>query len=227
MSRYWLRTLAVIFVLGTSVSALAQVPRNPPPNRPGPRQEGSAAGPTYSGEGAGPSAAASSKFLTIPGLMPLSMEGVQREIGLTSGQKQQLKAVSAGYMASMQQLGKSFREFSPEEQQSRSKDINDQVAQLARNAQRKAEAILTPKQLQAVEKIAFQLSATGALADPGLQEKLGLSPVQRQRLTTIYEQAGEKMQQLQRDTAAQVMQLIDAEQAAELKKLIDAEQKPR
>ena len=48
----------------------------------------------------------------------------------------------------MQQLDKSFRELSPEEQQTRAKDFSDQVAQLARNAQRKAEAILTPQQLQ-------------------------------------------------------------------------------
>ena len=220
MSRYWLFMLVVILVLGTSGSALAQVSRNPP-SRPATGQEGSA------DNSAEPPALASGKFLSIPGLMPLSMEAVQREIGLSLGQKQQLRAVSAGYMASMQRLGRAFREFSPEEQQSRAKDINEQVAQLARSAQRKAEAILSPKQLQMVEKIAFQLSAAGALADPSLQEKLGLSPQQRQRLTAIYELAGEKMQQLQRDTATQVMQLIDDEQSAELKKLIDAQQKTR
>jgi hypothetical protein len=155
------------------------------------------------------------------------MEGVQREIGLTPGQRQQLKAVSDGYVASMQRLGKSFSEFSPEEQQKRAKDINDQVAQLARNAQRKAEAILAPQQLHIVERIAFQLSAAGALSDPGLQEKLGLSMEQRQRLNAVYEQAGEKLQQLQRDTAIRVMQLLNEQQAAELKKQIDAQPKAR
>ncbi len=210
MSRYWLCGLVVTIFLGTVASALAQAPRNP--NRPG------------SGE---PSPAPASKFLSIPGLVPLSMEGVQRDIGLTPEQRQQLKAVSAGYAASMQRLGKSFNEFSPEEQQKRAKDINDQVAQLARNAQRKAEAILTPQQLRVVERIAFQLSAAGALSDPGLQDKLNLSPEQRQRLNAVYEQAGDKMQQLQRDTATRVMQLLNEEQATELKKQIDAQQKAR
>ena len=212
MSRYWLRALVVAFVLGTIASALAQAPRNPPPNRtePGPAK-----------------IASSSKFLAIPGLAPLSMEGVRREIGLTPEQKQQLMAVSAGYMASVQQLAKSFHEFSREEQQTRAKDVNDQVAQLARSAQRKAEAILTPQQLQTVEKVAFQLSAAGALSDPAMQEKLGLSAEQRQRLNTLYEQAGEKLQQLQRETAAQVIQLLDKEQTAELKKQIDSPPKTR
>src|SRR5208337_3698910 len=97
----------------------------------------------------------------------------------------------------------------------------------ARAAQHKAEAILTPRQLQIVEKIAFQLSAGAALADPALQEKVGLSAEQRRRLNALYEQAGEKMQQLQRDTAAQAVQLLDDEQAAELKKQINPPPKTR
>ena len=218
MSRYWLRGLVVAFVLGTTASALAQVPRNPPPNRPG---QGTA------DSTAGPSAAFSHKFLTIPGLMPLSMEGVQREIGLTPEQKQQLKAVSEAYVASMRQFGKSFQDLSPEEQQTQGKDISDQAAQVARSTQRKAAAILTPSQLQVVEKIAFQLSAAAVLSQPSMQAKLDLSPEQRRRLDAVYEQAGEKMQQLQRDTAAQVIQLLDAEQAAELKKQIETPPKPR
>ncbi len=208
MSRYWLPRLSVLCVLGTLGSALAQVPRNPPPNRAG------------AGSGA---PAVSSKFLMIPGLTPLSMEGVQHDIGLAPEQKQQLKAVSDGFATSLQKLDKSYAELSAEEQQSRGKSFSDQASQLAHNARRKAEAILTPRQLQTIEKIAFQLSAAGALSDPALQAKIGLSAEQRQRLTVVYEKAGEKMQQLQRDTATQVMQLLDAEQAAELKKQIESQ----
>lgn len=127
----------------------------------------------------------------------------------------------------MRQFGKSFQDLSPEEQQTQGKDISDQAAQVARSTQRKAAAILTPSQLQVVEKIAFQLSAAAVLSQPSMQAKLDLSPEQRRRLDAVYEQAGEKMQQLQRDTAAQVIQLLDAEQAAELKKQIETPPKPR
>ena len=212
MSRYWLRALGVIFVLGTVGNALAQIPRNPPPSRPG----------------AAPGAAApSSRFLAIPGLAPLGMEGVQREIGLTAEQKQQLKAVSDGLAAAFQRLDRSFQELSPEEQRNPPKSFSDSAGQLARNARRKAEAILTARQLQVVEKIAFQLSAASALSDPALQEKLGLSDEQRQRLTAVYEKAGEKMQQLQRETATQVMQLLDEEQSTELKKQLEPQPNAR
>ena len=197
MSRFWFKSLLFVGVLGAGMSALAQAPRNP-----------------------APTAAASSKFLMVPGLFPLSMQGVQREIGLSSVQRQQLKAVSANYVAARQRLDKSFREFSPEDQQSRAKEFSEQAAQIAHSAQHKAEAVLSPRQLQAVKRIAFQLSAAGALTNPELQEKVGLSEEQRQRLSAVYELAGEKMQQLQRETASQVMEVLADEQAAELKKLM-------
>ena len=151
MARYWLRALVVHFVLGTIAECL------------GPGSPQSAAQSTGSAGGPAGSGAVRCIFQQVPyDPRPGAPEHGRRagaDIGLTPEQKQQLKAVSDGYVASMQQLGKSFREFSPEEQQKRAKTSASQVAQFARNAQRKAEAILTPQQLQAVEKIAFQLSA--------------------------------------------------------------------
>ena len=101
MFRHWRLALAVPLVFGAAGSAWTQVSRNPPPNRPGP-----------AGNAAEAAAATSGKFLAIPGFAPLSMEAVHREIGLTSEQKRQLKAVSDSLVASIQRLRKSFIEFS-------------------------------------------------------------------------------------------------------------------
>jgi hypothetical protein len=202
-------TIAVI-ALGATVSATAQPPRNSP-----------------SGRAAVSGTSASSRFLAIPGLLPLSMEGVLRDIRISPEQRQQLRTVSDGYLNSVQQLAKTFQDLSPEEQKQQAKEFNDRVAQLARNAQRKAEAILSPKQLQTVQRIAFQLSVAGGLSDPAMQEKLGLSPQQREQLNAIFEQAGEKMQQLQRDTAQQAIEVLDDQQTAALKKQIDSQPKER
>ncbi len=76
-----------------------------------------------------------------------------------------------------------------------------------------------------MKKVAFELSATLALADPKTQEKIGLTAEQRERLNQVFEQAGEKMQQLQRDTAQQTMQVLDEEQAAALKSQLNAARK--
>ncbi len=204
------RSIAVAVALGAAGAALAQPPGGPVSSSPG-----AAAAPSGAG-----------KFPAIPGLFPLSMSGVQREIGLNGDQRQQLKAISDRYAATLQQLGAAFEKLGPQEKQERGKDVNEQAAQAARNAQRKAESVLTPQQLQAVKKIAFELSATFALADPKTQEKIGLSAEQRQRLNEVFEQAGEKMQQLQRETSQRTLQLLDEEQAAALKAHVEAANKP-
>jgi Spy/CpxP family protein refolding chaperone len=207
MLRKLLCTLTVATALGIAGSAMAQSSHYPSSNR---------AGPTASG-----------KFLAIPGLYPLSMPNVQREIGLTAEQKQQLKSISDGYTASMQRLDKTFEQLEPEEKQKQAKDFGEMASQSARNAQRRAEGVLDVQQLQAVRKIAFELSATRALADPNVQEKIGLSPAQREHLNQLFERAGEKMQELQRETAQQAAELLDEDQAAELKKQVDSPQRPQ
>jgi hypothetical protein len=207
--------MAVIIIFTSTGLATAQPPRNPPPSRPG-----IAAGTQ------GTATPASSKFLAIPGLLPLGMASVQREIALTPEQRQQLKAVSDGYAATVQQLGKTFDQLDTGDKQKQGAQFSDRAAQAARNAQRGAESILSPQQLQTVKRIALELSATGALADPNVQSKIGLSAEQQQRLTRIFEQAGEKMQQLQRDTAAQAMQVLDGQQTAALRVQIETQKKP-
>ncbi len=214
LHRLYLTVFATAAMLVSGV-AVAQPPRNPPPGRPPAGSNVVASQP-----GAG-------KYLAIPGLFPLSMSGVQREIGLTPDQRQQLKAVSDGYMATTQRLGKTFDQLDPAEKPKQGKGFADQAAQAAQAAQRKAEAILNPQQLQTVKKIAFELSATGALADPNLQKSIGLNADQQQRLAAVYDKAAEKMQQLQRDTARQAMQVLDEEQAAALRQQMEAQKKPQ
>jgi hypothetical protein len=208
--------LVVTLALGIAGSALGQPPRNPPPVRP------SAGGPAGASTAPPPGAG---KYLVIPGLFPLSMTGVQREIGLTPDQKQQLKALSDRYMMTVQQLGKTFESLEDQEKQRQGKDFSDRASQAARDAEKKAATILTPQQIQAVKKIAFELSATGMLADPNAQKKIGLSPDQQQRLAQIFEQTSEQMQKLQRETAQQAMQVLDDDQAAALKQQMDAQRK--
>ena len=56
------------------------------------------------------------------------MAGVQREIGLSGDQKQQLKAISDRYAASLQQLGEAFERLDADEKQKQGKDFNEQAA---------------------------------------------------------------------------------------------------
>jgi hypothetical protein len=211
LSKSYLAVSVTTAMLISGIAA-AQPPRNPPPGRP----------PVTGSTVAAPQPGAS-KYLAIPGLSPLTMTSVQREIGLTPDQRQQLKAVSDGYMATVQRLGKTFDQLDPAEKPKQGKAFADQAGQAAQAAQRKAEAILNPQQLQSVKRIAFELAATGALADPNLQKSIGLNAEQQQRLGRVYEQAAEKMHQLQRETAQQAMQLLDEEQAGALRQQMDSQ----
>jgi hypothetical protein len=203
---------AVALVSG---QATAQPPRNPPPARPSVAAGGGAAS-------AAPQAG-TGKYLMIPGMMALSNMTVQREIGITPDQFQKLKAVSDGFAAASQRLGKAFEQLEPDEKQKQGKSFGDQEAQAAQASQKKAEAILSPQQLQALKKISFDLAATRALVDPNLQKSIGLNAEQQQRLARVFDQAAQKMQQLQRDTAQQTMQLLDEEQAAALKQQMESQ----
>src|SRR5690349_2122387 len=97
MSRHWYFTVSAITAMLVSGVASAQPPRNPPPGRP-------AAPSSPAAPMSGPAGAATGKYLAIPGMFPLSMSSVQREIGVTPDQKQQLKAVSDAYAATSQRL---------------------------------------------------------------------------------------------------------------------------
>ncbi len=166
-----------------------------------------------------------SKYWMVPGLAPLSMESVQREIGLSAEQKQQLKALSDGYQAAVQKAVAPLRELPPEEQQKQSVELREQIGQMARGTQRKGEAILTPQQLRTIQTISFEMAVGQMLANPAAQEKLGLDAEQRQKLMSVYERAGEKMQKLQRETAGQLLDGLSEEQIAKLRQQVELQQK--
>lgn len=197
--------------------ASAQPPRNPAPSRPA----SAAARPPAGGKSTMPP----SKYWMVPGLAPLSMESVQREIGLSAEQKQQLKALSDGYQAAVQKAVAPLRELPPEEQQKQSVELREQIGQMARGTQRKGEAILTPQQLRTIQTISFEMAVGQMLANPAAQEKLGLDAEQRQKLMSVYERAGEKMQKLQRETAGQLLDGLSEEQIAKLRQQVELQQK--
>jgi Spy/CpxP family protein refolding chaperone len=158
--------------------------------------------------------AAPANFLAVPGYWVLSMEGVQKEIGLTSEQKQKLKGVADQYQAAMRKKMEGLQDLSREEQQSR---MEETARPLVQAAMKQVDAILTPEQLKSVQQTTFQLQAAQALAQPQVQEKLGLTTTQQRQLQSVYEQMREKMQQLQRDMAAKALEVLTPEQQQKLR----------
>lgn len=62
------------------------------------------------------------------------------------------------------------------------------------------------------------------LANPQVQQQIGMSDAQKQQLERIYDQMRETIEQLQRDTAGKVLNLLTPEQQAALRKQAAAPQ---
>ncbi len=117
MSRKPCWVMAAIVGLGIALGIAVIAPAQPPINPPSVEPAANSAAPPGGG-----------KFLAIPGLFSLSMSGVQREIGLTGDQKQQLKVISDSYAAAARRLGATLERLAPDEKQKQGKDFNEQAA---------------------------------------------------------------------------------------------------
>ena len=205
---------AMLVAVGFSAAGLAQETRTLPLAKP-----------------SAPAAApANTKYLVIPGLYSLNLEGIRKEIGITEDQKAKLKDISDAYQANVQRFQADMRQnmaelqgLGPDEQKKRIGELRQQATHLGQAARKKADTVLTPEQAKALDKIAFRLWVAGALANPSAQEQLGLSEPQRQQMLNVYEKATEKMQKLQRETAEQALVILTPEQEEKLHSQMDAQ----
>jgi len=206
--------MSLSLAMSSDVAAQENAPRNPPV-RSGASRQGQP-----------------SKYLFVPGLEPLALDSVQQEIQLTADQKQQLKQVSDAFQiemqdrqANMQNEMRALRDMPEAEQDKRAaaleQRMNQQMGQSAQGTRRKAEAILSQKQLAKMHEIAFRLFVAGNLGNMNAQQHLGLDPHQRQQITAIYEDLEEQLHRMQRNTASQILKTLTPEQEAELRKDMD------
>ena len=163
-------------------------------------------------------------YLIVPGHWSLGMANIQKEVGLTDEQKQNLKGVSDKYQAAqttIQQNAAQLRELPREEQQKRAAELNEQAQALDRAARRKVETVLTPQQIETLKKIDFQLQVPAILTNPSSPDQLGLSEEQRQRMRQVFEEAQEKLQLIQRETAGLALGVLTPEQKEKLRQQIE------
>lgn len=163
--------------------------------------------------------------LVVPGYWALGQENIQKEVGLTDDQKQKLTDISDRYQATLQRGLEQLRELPQQEQQSRMAELRERAKELAQVARTKVESVLTPQQVAALQKIDFRMRAPALLTNPRSHEQLGLSEEQRQRLRKIFDEAQEKLQKLQRETADQALGLLSPDQVDKLRQQLDAQQK--
>lgn len=210
--RPWLLVLGVLLCAPWSLAQQPPTARSTPPRRPL--------------TGGGAAGTPNQKYLIIPGFLALNIASVQKEIGLTAEQKQQLMQLSTRHQAALeavQTTAEEARTLPPDEQKKRVAELRSQVLKLNQSVRKAAEAVVSPEQYQALDKISFRLWVAGAVTNPSVQGQLGLTEQQRQQLTSIYEKATERMQQLQRQTAGEALELLTPEQQAKLHQQMESQ----
>ena len=159
--------------------------------------------------------------------MLLRDEKVQKDLDLVDDQKTKLKEVQDKADKSRQKMQGAFnfgalRDLSDDERQAKMQEMRKkmesqvkELAALAEESKKEIENILLPQQIDRLKEIALQAQGVRALQDKDVQNQLGLTPDQLDKLKKINENAMEKMQSSRPDFRA-MMNLNDDERQAKM-----------
>ena len=164
-----LRIGVACLVLSAAMTALAQRQTGP---RPGPRGPGG---------------------LDVAAL--LRLEQVQQEINLTEEQQTQIQALGQEQREAMRQRFEGLREMSPDERREAMAAMREQLAERTAEVRQKLAETLTDQQMQRLGQIRAQMEGERVLLRPAVQEQLGLSDAQKEKLSEIAEAGREKMRE--------------------------------
>ena len=167
------KLMTTFLVLALVTTALAQ----PGPGGPGGRR------------GMGPGMGLGMGFGMGGGFGLLMMSEVQRELGITEQQRQQIGQLMVEQREQMQSLMQQMRNVTPEQRQ-----------QLMQQAIQKWDEgigkILQPAQKARLREIQRQVEGTYALTRPDVAKELNLSEEQKRRISSILDQYRQKQTQL-------------------------------
>lgn len=155
----------------------------------------------------------------------LQMENVQKELGLTPEQKENLKDLAKKTVEAMKAEPRfdwtKFRDMTPEERQKAQKEAADRYAKRAKECRKQVEQILTPKQVEQLKDMEFRQRAASLLYMPHVLQQIELTDEQKQQMRKIREEMQSKMSQLQRETQEKTLKMLTPEQTKKLKEMSD------
>lgn len=213
MSRVSQWSLLSVLVIGLVWSATVSAQVGPAPNPPPPRS--AAAG---SGAAEAPAAAQPSVYPAVPAITLLNMASVQEELRMTGPQKQQLRTLNDQLSQANQPDATALNQLQ-DGQEARANQLQQRMLQRWRMFERQVQQVLQPSQWAQLERIAFHLSVTQALAIPQVAAQIRLTAEQSQRVQQINAAAVEKYFQIQRQVAEQVLQSLSPQQQQVLQSL--------
>jgi len=220
-------------VLAWTAGAIGQ-----PPSGGFGRGPGGAGGPPGGPGGMGPGGG-------DPSLRLLGMPEVQKELELMDDQIAKLKAVDDDYRQKRQKEMAGLRELPRDQVRAKFTEMQEKQKAWREEALKKVQEILLPPQYDRLHEISLQVRGVSALADPKVQEEIGLSEEQKNKLKEIRDkvetqvramfegmrgqppeqirarmtESREKMRTLRKDIEDQTLQVLTAAQRDKFEQL--------
>jgi hypothetical protein len=150
----------------------------------------------------------------------LGSEAIQEEVGLSAQQRRGVADLFAKFRANMQQNAARVQSLPREQQAEEMAALREKASEQLDLTRRRIEALLSPQQLEMLEKIDFRMRALTMLMNSNTLEQLRLSSEQKEKLHAVYEQMEQKVQTVQRDISDKVVDVLTPEQRQHLKHMI-------
>ena len=132
----------------------------------------------------------------------LQSEQVQKELELVDDQKAKLKELGDKTMAKMREAfgdREALRKLSDEERKTRFAEAGKKMIAMADETKKEVENILLPHQLDRLKQIALQVQGVAALQNKEVQEALGITSEQLEKMKSLRDAAMEKGRTMMED----------------------------
>jgi len=129
-------------------------------------------------------------------LNTLNLEAVQKELEITDEQKEKLKKLGEDVAKEMRDQFSGFRDLSREDREKKMEELQAKLKTRGEEIQKEVDAVLTPAQRVRLKQVAIQIQGTRALDSKEVQEALGITDEQKEKITKIREESRAGMRDL-------------------------------
>jgi Spy/CpxP family protein refolding chaperone len=171
----------------------------------------------------------------------LTLEAVQKELELVPEQKEKLKNLAEKAAAKAREnfaaMGK-LRDLSEEERKTKFTEFGNTMRAQAEQTKKDIEEVLLPHQVERVKQIVLQVRGLGALEDKEVQDALGITEQQKEKMKSLGESMAEKfrgmgrggdenerkarrekMESARKELEAQILDILTPEQKEKFNKM--------
>jgi hypothetical protein len=137
---------------------------------------------------------------SVLNLFMLRAEAVQKELTLDEQQAKAINELAAQMQAEAMEVMSGLQDLTPEEQKQELPSILKMVGEKGKEIQDKVDKVLNEKQRTRVKELSIQRRGVEALQDDEVVDALKLSDEQKEKLTAVRKELGDKQEAIMKDS---------------------------